>query len=275
MSTLVKVQPNAVEKNSGAIARLVAAVAMSLALLAAAPGTLSEKAHHLLHGLCAQRPSHSFTLGGETLPMDARMTGIYFGAAITLVWLVTSGRLYASGRLPTSVIVTLATFVTVMGVDGVNALLVDLEISPWYVPSNAGRFFTGLLAGTALGVALTWLAATSLWKRSSRTNAVVRSPRELVVPLACALPIGALAASQLGIFFAPLAIGLIISALVVLATLCVVLITLLMGRGFGSGSLADLADTATVAWIAAMVIMSGLAVFRFALEQAVGLPQLT
>ena len=50
-----------------------------------------------LHGLCAQRPSHSLQIGGTTLPMDARMTGIYLGAAATaVVWLIAARRLRAS-----------------------------------------------------------------------------------------------------------------------------------------------------------------------------------
>src|SRR5262245_31628876 len=48
-------------------------------LFLAAPWSLEHKAHAALHGLCAQRPSHSFTFGSSTLPFDARMTGIYGG----------------------------------------------------------------------------------------------------------------------------------------------------------------------------------------------------
>ena len=40
---------------------------------------LEHKAHAFLHGICAQRPSHSLQVGDELLPFDARMTGIYTG----------------------------------------------------------------------------------------------------------------------------------------------------------------------------------------------------
>ena len=59
----------------------VAAIALAAFLIA--PGNVASKTHVALHGLCAQRPSHSLQIGGSTLPMDARMTGIYIGAAVT------------------------------------------------------------------------------------------------------------------------------------------------------------------------------------------------
>src|SRR5688500_7625828 len=60
------------------------------------PGDLAWKTHIALHGLCAQRPSHSLQIGGVTLPMDARMTGIYLGAAVTILWQVAARRLRAT-----------------------------------------------------------------------------------------------------------------------------------------------------------------------------------
>src|SRR5262245_47592140 len=64
---------------------LVLLACVGLALLSAflfSPGSIAAKSHLALHGICAQRPSHSLRLGGETLPMDARMTGIYIGAVV-------------------------------------------------------------------------------------------------------------------------------------------------------------------------------------------------
>ena len=56
------------------------------------PGDMAHKAHLVLQGVCAQRPSHSFLLSGHPLPVDARMTGIYLGAAASLLWRSSTSR---------------------------------------------------------------------------------------------------------------------------------------------------------------------------------------
>ena len=52
---------------------------LAVAAFIALPGAVDEKTQQALHGLCAQRPSHSYWLGDARLPFDARMTGIYGG----------------------------------------------------------------------------------------------------------------------------------------------------------------------------------------------------
>jgi hypothetical protein len=42
------------------------------ALFLAYPAALDDKARAALHGLCAQRPSHSFAFDDRLLPFDAR-----------------------------------------------------------------------------------------------------------------------------------------------------------------------------------------------------------
>src|SRR4051812_13030157 len=63
-----------------------------LVALVMAPWPLAAKFHAVVHGLCAQRPSHSFALGGTNLPFDARMTGIYGGTLTTILFLLARGR---------------------------------------------------------------------------------------------------------------------------------------------------------------------------------------
>src|SRR5436305_8156522 len=48
-------------------------------LFFAAPWGVEHKAHALMHGLCAQTPSHTLRFGTHGLPFDSRMTGIYGG----------------------------------------------------------------------------------------------------------------------------------------------------------------------------------------------------
>src|SRR5688572_15632276 len=67
-------------------------IAASVVALVAAPWSADLKFRAVLHGLCAQRPSHSFALGGVNLPFDARMAGIYGGVLTTLGFLLARGR---------------------------------------------------------------------------------------------------------------------------------------------------------------------------------------
>src|SRR5687767_3957401 len=106
---------------------LAGLAAIGLLVFLLAPGDIAAKTHLALHGLCAQRPSHSLSIGGTILPLDARMTGIYLGAATTVLWLVATGRTRAVRTPPPSVLAVLVAFVVAMGIDGFNAFLVDLD----------------------------------------------------------------------------------------------------------------------------------------------------
>src|SRR5262245_4467600 len=110
----------------------------SLVVLAflAAPWSLEHKAHVALHGLCAQRPSHSFLLGGERLPFDARMTGIYGGFLGAANYLGARRRYRAAGLPSWPTIGVLVLFVGVMGADGFNSLFQDMGWRHFYEPAN-------------------------------------------------------------------------------------------------------------------------------------------
>ena len=148
-----------------------------------APGGYASTSHSLLHGLCAQTPSHTFMLGGEPLPFDARMTGIYGGLLTTVLGLALRGRVFRSGDIPGTVRTFLGLLIAVMAVDGFNSLFTDLGIGQLYVPTNVGRLVSGYGAGMALGVGLCWLVAASTW-RMSRPLPGVASLREFISPLA-------------------------------------------------------------------------------------------
>jgi uncharacterized membrane protein len=249
--------------------------ALALIAFLIAPGNLAWKTHAALHGLCAQRPSHSLQIDGSTLPMDARMTGIYLGAAVAVVWLVAARRLRATRTPSLPIIALLTSFVVALAVDGFNALLVDLRLSTLYEPSNILRLATGVLAGTSLGVALGHLFASSMWTQGDRQRAVVRRPTELLVPIGVSGAIAVLALSDVPLLYAPFAVGLLIAAVSVFWLLGIVVVTLVSDRGWSCRTPADLAPLALTSLIAAIVMVGGLSGIRFAAEQLFGLPRLT
>ncbi|MFN3336443.1 MAG: DUF2085 domain-containing protein, partial [Thermomicrobium sp.] len=104
-----------------------------------------------LHGLCAQRPSHSFWFGPYQLPFDARMTGIYAGSLFTATWLALRRSRGAAGPPRLGTLAVLAAGVALLGVDGLNALAADLRLPTLYEPRNTLRYLTGAWTGLALG----------------------------------------------------------------------------------------------------------------------------
>lgn len=241
----------------------------------AGPGSIAAKTQLALHGLCAQRPSHSLRLGVDTLPLDARMTGLYIGAATTAAWLFAVGKLRATNAPPIRVIALLTLFVAALGVDGFNALLTDLEAPHLYAPSNVLRLITGTLSGVALGVALTYLVGVSVWSRGGGAQCVVDRPAKLIAPAGIAAALGGLALSGLPILYAPFAVGLLLAAIFVFSVMGLVLLTLLTNRGWSYSTYRELGPLAVAAFVAGLSIIGGLAALRLAAERVLGLPQLT
>ncbi len=248
---------------------------LGLSLFLAAPGTIGSKAHVALHGICAQRPSHSFWLGTTALPLDARMTGIYLASATTIVWLAAIGRLRAA-RLPSHrVLATLVLFVTAMGVDGTNGLLADLGAWHLYVPTNLTRLITGILAGTSLGVGLAHIFALSMWAHPQSRLAVVERMAEIVPPILIAGCIGFVAAAGLPSAFDIFATGLVVVAAAVFWLPSMVIVALFTGKSWVASRFSDLDFVAVAGFIVAVTLLAALSILRSIAEQRLGLPKLT
>jgi uncharacterized membrane protein len=239
------------------------------------PGNLAWKTHVVLHGLCAQRPSHSLQIGGVTLPMDARMTGIYLGAAVTILWLIAARRLRAT-RVPSlAVLAVLALFVVALAVDGFNALLVDLRFPTPYEPSKTLRMATGILGGTSLGVTLGHLFAASMWAEGTRQRAVVTRPIELLTPIGVSGVVAVLAFLNIPLLYGPFAVGLLVAAVGVFWLLTMVVVALVSERGWSCRTWADFVPLALTSLVVAMVEIGALSWLRIVAEQLLGLPKLT
>ncbi len=245
-----------------------------LGLFLLAPWPFAHKAHAVLHGLCAQRPSHTFDLAGQLLPFDARMTGIYGGFAIATLYLIVRGR-FRAFRLPSvPTLVVLAAFVGVMAIDGFNALLDDLG-NPVYPPDNRLRLATGLLAGVALAVALCFLLSTTLWRRGDWTAPTVRGPGEALGIAALAAPFALLPLSGWGWLHAPLSLVLLLSAVAAVAMLMTATVLLATGRDRQHERMADAQVSATIGVLAGVAFILLVAAGRFWLEREFGLRTLT
>ena len=238
------------------------------------PGSLEHKTESALHGLCAQRPSHSFWLGDARLPFDARMTGIYGGFAVSFGFLSLRGRLWAFARPTWPVIAILVSFVGAMAVDGVNSFLLDISTWHPYTPRNDVRLITGLITGIALAVTICFLLGATLWRTGRRDLAIIRSGREIALLLGLQVPFAVTVLAAPGWFYAPVALFLVVSAIVVVSSLTLVMWTIATRRDGLYSAIGELGLPATVALLLAIVVMASIAGGRFWLERTLGVPPL-
>ena len=242
----------------------------SVAAFLLAPWSLQEKSLAALHGLCAQQPTHSFWFGDSRLPFDARMTGIYGGFLIVVGYMLARGRLYRSGPPPSSLLIILAGFVFLMGIDGVNSTLNDVGMPYVYEPSNHLRFVTGAMTGTALAIFIFMLAGGVLWSPSVASNKpIMRSWKELMPIAALVTMFWALLQMNVPLLFGPIALLLVLSAVAVLASISLVALRLATGGFQQATRPADLSRSAAVAIVLAYIVMSAIAGARFMLESAI------
>ncbi|HZT05583.1 MAG TPA: DUF2085 domain-containing protein [Chloroflexota bacterium] len=143
---------------------LVALPALALGGLLLAPGSADARFAAILHGICAQRASHSIVAGGQPMALEARMDGIFVGfvAAVVVVWLAGGARRTA---LPSGwALAVLLAGIGAMGVDGANALMFDTG-GPWlYAPRIDLRLATGLLCGVSVAAFIAPSISHMLWR---------------------------------------------------------------------------------------------------------------
>ena len=122
------------------------------------------------------------------LPLEARDFGMYVGFIAVWAYLSAIGRGRVKGMPPAPILVTLVLFVGVMGLDGVNAFVYDLQknlpMVPYlYEPRLQLRLATGLLTGIAFGGILTPVVNFSLW-RAEDNRPIIANWKQVLVALA-------------------------------------------------------------------------------------------
>lgn len=240
-------------------------------MLALLPGGFAEKSKLLLHGLCAQTPGHTFSLGGQPLPFDARMTGIYSGVLGAVGYLALRRRLLAQQLPPYSILAVLVLFVIAMGLDGFNSLLTDIGLwHPW-VTTNVTRVVSGYLAGVTLAVALVWLLSGTVFQVADRRPSMDSWIDLLgaILPLAI---VGAVLWLAPGWLYVPFSTLLVFSAWGVLGTLALVTVLLLSRFDERIVSRAQLHLPGAVGLILGLGAMLLLAFGRQWLESSLGIP---
>lgn len=252
-------------------------VVAGLAVLAflAAPWSLEHKAHVALHGLCAQRPSHSLHLGDRTLPFDARMTGIYGGFLFSAIYLALRRRHRAAGIPSWPTIAVLALFVGLMAIDGFNSLVLDMDRHSFYEPDNRLRLATGLMTGVALASAIFLLFGMVLWRRPQLHQRVVVGPWEPFLMLVFVIPFAGAALSGFSWLYVPLALVLLVSATAVISAIMLTVAVMFRMADNTFEDVSQVQGYAVVSLLAGLMVIALIGGGRFLLESMTNAPPLT
>jgi uncharacterized membrane protein len=241
----------------------------------AVPLPLAEKAHGFMHGICAQRPSHTLTFGGGLLPFDARMTGIYTGFLAAFLALLAMRRHRRAGLPSKGAMLTIVLLAGAMATDGFNSLFTDLGFGTPYETDNRIRLFTGMGAGVGLAVMLCMLLGMSLWQRPSARDRVVGHWWEPVLLYLGAAAVALLLLTGHPLLLAPTTVVLVASAVTAFSGLALAALVLITRQENSFTRASELQPQIVLAVVLGTAAIGLLACGRFAVEAATNAPPLT
>jgi uncharacterized membrane protein len=170
----------------------------------------SRLAHnHILDGadwtgyaICHRITARSFAINGRQLPLCARCTGMYLGVALVFLVLTLSGRLRWGELPPLRVLLLLAAFVALMGIDGLNSYAHFFpDALHLYRPRNWLRLVTGMGTGLAMGVVIFPALAQTLWREPVWRPAINTLPELSHLVLVAAVAVLLLLSNQATILY--------------------------------------------------------------------------
>lgn len=197
------------------VAPLLAVVALGI-WTRLTPDGLLGKADAVAYAVCHRIEARSFHLGDRPLPLCSRCTGLYLGAALSLVYLQAAGREGAGGYPGRNVRPILGAFGLAFAADSVNSLLQSYPDLPFLYPAhNAIRLATGLAGGIALGAYVYPAFQQTVWKEW-RPAPALRGAGDLAWLTGLAVALYFAVTSENPLLLYPLAIASSLSVLVLL-----------------------------------------------------------
>jgi uncharacterized membrane protein len=255
--------------------RRAALLAIGLALTAALSVEVPPFVQDLFHGVgravCHQWPAHSFFLGGRSLPLCARCTGTFLGAAVSLLAAVWRGRDRSGALPPAGILAVLLLSMAAWAVDGLNSFLTLFPGVPHlYAPSNLLRLATGLLNGVALANLALPVANLTLWEVPDR-EPPLQTWGDLASLWAVLGASGALVAWGPGVLYGPVAFWSTLGVVALLTLVNAVIAAVLLGREGAARSPRDLALPLALGFLLTAGEVGGIVALRGWLEARLGL----
>lgn len=218
-------------------------------------------------GVCGQIPSHSLIIGGRQLPLCVRCTGSYLGILLGFLVLATLRRWRASGLPPNEVLASLASFIVLWGIDGLNSFLALLPNAPHlYEPHNLLRLITGTLNGLALSIIVYPIFNFLLWKEANPER-VIRNGQELCYLLIPSALLVWIVQTRVSFLLYPVAALSILGVLVMLTIVNTMIVLIVTRRDSRTGSWRDAVLPLLLGMLATFLELSALGLLHLALTQ--------
>jgi uncharacterized membrane protein len=237
------------------------------------PVTVLDKTHLIGYAICHQIPARTIHIDGTPLPLCARCTGIYLGALMGLTGLTLLKRYRLTEFPPTLVLLTLVSFIAVMGFDGINSYFTLLGLPHLYEPQNWLRLTTGTFNGLAMSVIVFPVISGALWHASLvRPKPVLRSFKELAPFLVGGIITILIVLWQQPFLLYPLTILSTLGVLLMLGIVNTGLVTILTRREGNARTWQDIILPAAMGLAVSFLMIGGMDWLRATITKAVGIP---
>ncbi len=209
---------------------IIISLVIIAAFLASPPWSILDKADLVGYAICHRLPERSFHLGGRQLPLCARCSGTFLGALLGLATLWLRGRRRAGALPPTGVLIILAGFIALMGIDGLNSYMTLFPNAPHlYEPSNILRLTTGTLNGLAQSAIVYPIFSFTLWREAGPQRSI-QGFRELAILLALDALLVLIIQAQIDFLLYPLAILSVLGVLIMLTLINTMIVLIIIRR---------------------------------------------
>ncbi len=215
----------------------------------------------IAYGICPQRPAHSLFLGGQQMPIEARMAGMFGGFVIAAAFAWAVGRGRAMRSPDRAMTVTLVGFVALMAVDGVNAFLFDLRLPHLYAPNLLLRLGTGLLTGVAFAGFVIPAFNSTVWA-SGPDISVFDQTRDVLGALLCEAVSFGLAISGAGLFLYPTSLLAVLGVPILLGMIGTIVMAVISRRENRATRPADLIPLMLGGLVLAALLLGVMSGFR-------------
>ena len=210
------------------------------------------------------------------MPLEARMYGIFAGFLVT--WGLSSA--YGRGRAvlmpPPWMLATFAGFIVIMGFDGANATLFDLNAAglpiPFlYAPRLDLRLATGLLSGIAMGGIFLPIVNYGLWRERQR-QPIFGDAGDLATLLMWNAILYALVVSGSGLFLYPTSLLGVLGVIALIGALNIALLMSFLRREGAASNWREAMNPVAAAVLLTALELGALSLLRYAVLGTTVLP---
>ncbi|GAB4504105.1 MAG: hypothetical protein Fur0043_10980 [Anaerolineales bacterium] len=239
--------------------------------LSITPPGLLGKADGIGYAVCHRIEARSFHVHGRQLPLCARCTGEFNAAAITLIFLGATSR-KRSGLPPKGLLALLAGFFLAFALDGSNSYLYLLkqtyegflpQVPNLYTPNNSLRLLTGTGMGVTMASLLYPVVNQSLWRAPDERPALTWKGLGALLVVLLLVDLGILGESAAVLY--PIALVSVLGTLALLTMVFGMLWIIIMRQENAFESYRQLWLPALAGLTLALLLISGLDLFRLRL----------